>query len=555
MKQKFSLHNLLLTGLSILILGKLLFRFDIDFLSSFLLLSATAWVWDIITKRRFSWDIALKNTLIYVAILLLLVSPTSSLMGLLTLFGVAVFGLIIRNFVRYQGKPILNPAVSALFWLALLTQFAPASFPIDIFTSWHGVNYQFWVFPFATIVSFLLVISLTIGMKKYWYALWFFLIFVISGYFLLDYATVQSALLDGTLYFFFWVMASEPKTGPSGNKQWLFWGLLALILVLFLKYQIFGDYISALAAINLIYFTYQYFFTQKNHLTTEMMTSYPKGQKWLCVPCGYIYDPMIGDLDSGIIAGTEFSDIPDSWRCPVCGVTKSDFLPLTEEYGEAWSLVNQEYEAIIVARELLNPTTLAFTIQTTEPLESQPGQFIGFLWEDATGKFSRSYSIVKSGPSEFSFIVKLTEDGRGSQLLRASMVWMIIRIRWVFGRFVLQNTKAPKIFIATGTGLSPIYHMIMQLPSEISKALYFSVATKADLFYAEELRSIPHLELHIHTTRESVEWCELGRVDVDSINADLDTEWYLCGNGKMIIEARDKLTERGFKNIYFEEFD
>lgn len=42
MKQKFSLHTLLLTGLGILILGKLLFRFDIDFLLSFVLLSITA---------------------------------------------------------------------------------------------------------------------------------------------------------------------------------------------------------------------------------------------------------------------------------------------------------------------------------------------------------------------------------------------------------------------------------------------------------------------------------------------------------------------------------
>lgn len=107
---------------------------------------------------------------------------------------------------------------------------------------------------------------------------------------------------------------------------------MGLILVLFLKHQVFGDYISALAAINLLYFAYQYRFTQKNDLSA---TSYPKGQKWLCVPCGYIYDPMIGDLDSGIPAGTEFSDIPDSWRCPVCGVTKADFVALTEGSEEA----------------------------------------------------------------------------------------------------------------------------------------------------------------------------------------------------------------------------
>lgn len=54
----------------------------------------------------------------------------------------------------------------------------------------------------------------------------------------------------------------------------------------------------------------------------EKTKTYPKGQKWLCVPCGYIYDPLIGDEDSGIVAGTEFTDIPDSWSCPLCGVKK-----------------------------------------------------------------------------------------------------------------------------------------------------------------------------------------------------------------------------------------
>lgn len=57
---------------------------------------------------------------------------------------------------------------------------------------------------------------------------------------------------------------------------------------------------------------------------------YPIGQQWLCVPCGYIYDPYIGDADSGIEPGVEFSDIPDDWRCPVCGVSKADFIPYFE---------------------------------------------------------------------------------------------------------------------------------------------------------------------------------------------------------------------------------
>lgn len=65
-------------------------------------------------------------------------------------------------------------------------------------------------------------------------------------------------------------------------------------------------------------------------LYTPEVVTYPKGQKFLCVPCGYIYDPTVGDEKDGIPAGTEFADIPDSWRCPDCGVTKADFVPYNE---------------------------------------------------------------------------------------------------------------------------------------------------------------------------------------------------------------------------------
>lgn len=54
-------------------------------------------------------------------------------------------------------------------------------------------------------------------------------------------------------------------------------------------------------------------------------------KKYLCVVCGYIYDPAVGDEDSGIKPGTAFEDIPEDWECPVCGVGKDDFVVYEEE--------------------------------------------------------------------------------------------------------------------------------------------------------------------------------------------------------------------------------
>jgi len=48
-------------------------------------------------------------------------------------------------------------------------------------------------------------------------------------------------------------------------------------------------------------------------------------KKYVCSACGYVYDPAVGDPDSGVAPGTAFEDIPDDWVCPVCGVGKEDF--------------------------------------------------------------------------------------------------------------------------------------------------------------------------------------------------------------------------------------
>lgn len=51
-------------------------------------------------------------------------------------------------------------------------------------------------------------------------------------------------------------------------------------------------------------------------------------QKYVCVPCGYVYDPAEGDPDNGIVKGTPFEDLPEDWVCPVCFADKDQFEPV-----------------------------------------------------------------------------------------------------------------------------------------------------------------------------------------------------------------------------------
>ena len=53
-------------------------------------------------------------------------------------------------------------------------------------------------------------------------------------------------------------------------------------------------------------------------------------QKYICTVCEYIYDPAIGDPNSGIPPRTPFKELPEDWECPDCGVSKEDFEPYEE---------------------------------------------------------------------------------------------------------------------------------------------------------------------------------------------------------------------------------
>ena len=47
--------------------------------------------------------------------------------------------------------------------------------------------------------------------------------------------------------------------------------------------------------------------------------------KYICDLCGWVYDEVVGDADSGIAPGTKWEDVPQDFTCPLCGVGKDQF--------------------------------------------------------------------------------------------------------------------------------------------------------------------------------------------------------------------------------------
>ena len=47
--------------------------------------------------------------------------------------------------------------------------------------------------------------------------------------------------------------------------------------------------------------------------------------KYVCNVCGYVYDKEAGCPEAGIAPGTPWSEVPEDFECPLCGVAKDEF--------------------------------------------------------------------------------------------------------------------------------------------------------------------------------------------------------------------------------------
>jgi flavin reductase (DIM6/NTAB) family NADH-FMN oxidoreductase RutF len=93
-----------------------------------------------------------------------------------------------------------------------------------------------------------------------------------------------------------------------------------------------GEIVDAEVLLDDECMTYSYYHQVKRGITPKSAPSYiieknysSEKPKYRCTVCGYTYDPKIGDSDGGILKGTPFEELPDDWKCPVCGASKVEF--------------------------------------------------------------------------------------------------------------------------------------------------------------------------------------------------------------------------------------
>jgi ferredoxin-NADP reductase len=220
----------------------------------------------------------------------------------------------------------------------------------------------------------------------------------------------------------------------------------------------------------------------------------------------------------------------------------------------------------LISKKFLTADVVEFTFAPEPAFVFQPGQFISIVVPGAGpgGRdLRRAYSIASSpelradGKAVFELCVKLVEGGPGTTYLNSLKIGESMSGMAPFGDFVFKPKPGRHaLFISTGTGLAPFRSMalsrIFAENKPVSTRVLFGARNEGDLLYTEELLSaLGSGNLVQALSRSQANWCGFkGRVTDWLRNHEAQIEWantefYLCGNGAMIDEAKQILAGKG----------
>ena len=82
---------------------------------------------------------------------------------------------------------------------------------------------------------------------------------------------------------------------------------------------------------------------QEQALAKEKTLAEQAPSSYECRSCGYTYVPSKGDNQGKVPAGTLFTELSNDWRCPVCGVRKTQFVNIGAQDAPSGFAENLDY--------------------------------------------------------------------------------------------------------------------------------------------------------------------------------------------------------------------
>ena len=184
----------------------------------------------------------------------------------------------------------------------------------------------------------------------------------------------------------------------------------------------------------------------------------------------------------------------------------------------------------------------------------------------------RAYSIASPPRADGTYDIAVTRVSSGamSNHLHALEPGAVLSQSHAQGFFTLGEPVRPLLFVATGTGISPIRSMLLSLrasPPDVPVTLVFGNRTEVDVLYGDDFEALardwPRFSFVPTLSRPSASWSgRRGYVQAHLAEATKalggDCDAYVCGLNKMVADVRKLLRgelglERG--RVHTERYD
>ncbi len=230
------------------------------------------------------------------------------------------------------------------------------------------------------------------------------------------------------------------------------------------------------------------------------------------------------------------------------------------------------YTGTVREIRFVTPTVFHLVFEADQGFTFKAGQFLSVIVPVSAEKnLRRAYSIA-SAPEDTThhLCVKLVDTGPGTNYLTGLKPGESFSFMAPYGHFIFRpGTGRTAVFVSTGTGISPFHSIafskgFLDQPPPRSICL-FGARSEDELLYADRFQTST-IEWVPCLSRPTGNWSGYrGRVTdflrhQISHDASFDfkaADFYLCGNGEMIREAKQLLFERGvekaqiFQEAYF----
>jgi ferredoxin-NADP reductase len=241
---------------------------------------------------------------------------------------------------------------------------------------------------------------------------------------------------------------------------------------------------------------------------------------------------------------------------------------------------SEPFDAKLVSARMLTPFVreLVLERQGGPAFHYAPGQWVNLVLPLASGEVKRAYSVASAPVADsprFEVAVTKVTGGAGSEYLHDLPLGATLRAIGPQGLFTRSaDDGTPALFVATGTGVTPLRAMLQATIAEsaVPLRLLFGARVEDDILYRDEFerwaRDIPRFSYDITLSKPSDAWTgRRGYVQehvpelLTAIRKDASPavpHLYVCGLERMVTSVRDLARETlgvDRKHVHTERYD